>query len=179
MATETKEKEVPEVGQKATGTADDFFKTESNEDINSWVKHMKAPREKIDEPDVEFPDDEPAPGSAGGESDDQVLSYFDYTEGQYKTAEFFLIQLDKLMAFSFSLISGMETDRYRLRKVKPQGNDYEAEITAALIKKYQMELPLEWMLATALVMAYAPGLKQAFSDRAKAQEARAAAQESK
>ncbi len=176
MATQTinkvEEEEKNAAAKKDSGSADDFFQSDNNSGIDSWVSHMKSPREKIEEPELDLPEEEEANAGAGrGESDEEILNYFDYTEGHYKTAEFLLIQLDKFFAFSFSLISGMETERYRLRKEKPKGDDYEAEIAAALLKKYQMELPLEWMLVSALAISYGPGLRQAFVDRKAMKEA--------
>ncbi|KAA3636949.1 MAG: hypothetical protein DWQ02_07460, partial [Bacteroidetes bacterium] len=85
------------------------------------------------------------------------------------TAEFLLIQIDKVLAFSFGLVSGMDSDRYRRRKEKIQGNDYEAEIGAALVKKYQMRLSLEWMFISALVIGYAPMMNKALKDRKEVQ----------
>src|SRR5690606_13327486 len=105
-----------------------------------------------DDPDAVSPEDQ------------EVLNYFDYTEDHYRTAEFFLIWLDKGFAFGASMISGMEMNRYRRRIEKPK-DDYEAQVTAALVKKYQMALPLEWMLVTALLMAYVPEYVKAFQDR--------------
>ena len=110
--------------------------------------------------------------------DAEMASYLDYTDEHLLTAQFMLVQLDKALAFSFSLLSGMNMDRYRRRKEKPGGEDYEAQIAAALVKKYQMRLSLEWMLASALIMGYAPMANKAIADRRarQAQKAREAQQ---
>ncbi len=172
-AEKAEEVEVKDKKETAGNPADDFFTPKNDANIGDWIKHMKSPREEIEELEVDYPEDEEPVADQLSAEEQEALKHLDYNEGQYKTAEFFLIQLDKILAFSFSLISGMESDRYRIRKKKPEGDDYEAEITAALIKKYQMELPLEGMLATALIMAYAPGFRKALTDRAQVKQAKA------
>ncbi|MCB0653222.1 MAG: hypothetical protein KDC85_18255 [Saprospiraceae bacterium] len=162
-----------EVIEEQTATnADDFFTAkQATGDVDSFIKEMKAPREKIDPPpafesddqdemDPDNPDDD-----LPGESDEQMADHLDYTEEHKFTAEFLLIQIDKVFAFSFGMISGMDSDRYRRRKEKIQGNDYEVELGAALVKKYQMRLSLEWMFISAMVIGYAPMMNKAMKDR--------------
>ena len=154
--------------QQAT-SADDFFTAkQASGDVDAFIKEMKAPREKIDPPPA-FESDEPDPDDPDddlpGESDEQMANHLDYTDEHKFTAEFLLIQIDKVLAFSFGMVSGMDSDRYRRRKEKIQGNDYEAEIGAALVKKYQMRLSLEWMFISALVIGYAPMMNKALKDR--------------
>lgn len=178
MATPTA-KAKPETAPKSAKQkpVDDFFDTaEPGANIDQYVKHMKETKEVIDTPPILAPpEDLPADPETPEEiSDDdrEMLNYFDYTDHHYKTAEFILIWLDKGFAFGASMVSGMDMDRYRKRLKKPQGDDYEAEITAALVKKYQATLPLEWMLVSALLMAYVPEYAKAFKDRREQQAAK-------
>lgn len=160
-----------ETQQTAGAGADDFFRN-TDAEMSDFVKHMSRPVEEIDSPPIDL--DAPTEGAEaavnGGlsEGDREMLSHFDYNEGHLKSAEFTLIQVDKAFAFGFSLISGQDMQKYRLRAVKPKGDDYEAEILAALFKKYQLEMSLEWMFVAALTFAYGPMLKVAFDDKAEA-----------
>ena len=168
------------VEEKTIDPIDNFFTAkDSGKQIKDFLKHMKTPVEQIEAPPIMMDQEEEIdnPEITNEEIDPEdrdAISYLDYSEEHKLTAEFILVQLDKVLAFSFSMISGAEMDRYRRRKEKPNGTDYEAEIGAALVKKYQMRLSLEWMMASALVMGYAPMMNKAFADRrkAKAEEAR-------
>ncbi len=66
----------------------------------------------------------------------------------------------------------MDADRYRRRKTKPAGEDYEADPLAALLKEYQMRMSLEYMFVSALAIAYFPAVSMAVKDRKIAQEER-------
>lgn len=168
-AAEVEEIPTPEVIEdKPKATANDFFTAkDASGDINSFIKDMKIKREEVEPPPAFDEPEEPEDPEAGlpGESDEQMAEHLDFTEEHRFTAEFILIQMDKMLAFSFGLISGMDSDRYRRRKEKIQGNDYEAELGAALIKKYQLRLGLEWMFISAIVIGYAPMMNKAMKDR--------------
>ncbi len=157
-----------------TESVDAFFSAEKSEkDLGGFLKHMKTPVEKIDAPPImqDLEEDEQAtevplnPDDIPSPEDEELASYLDYSEEHRLTAEFMLIQLDKGLAFSLSMISGMDMDRYRRRKARNKADDYEVEIAAALVKKYQMRLSLEWMLATAILMGYTPMVNKAMKDR--------------
>lgn len=162
----------------STEKVDDFFSAkDSGNDLKDFLKHMKQPVEEIEAPPIFQKEAEPEAPPTSEEipdpADEEMAQMLDYTEEHRLTAEFILIQLDKGVALTLSLLSGMDMDRYRRRKVRNQADDYELEIAAALVKKYQMRLSLEWMLATALVMGYAPMINKAVSDRQAAAMARA------
>ncbi len=162
----------------STENVDDFFSAkDSSNDLKDFLKHMKQPVEEIEAPPIFQKEEEPeAPPTAEeipDPADEEMATMLDYSEEHRLTAEFILIQMDKGVAFTLSLLSGMDMDRYRRRKVRNQADDYELEIAAALVKKYQMRLSLEWMLATALVMGYAPMINKAVSDRQAAAMAKA------
>lgn len=161
----------PEVIEAQPTHADDFFTAkQATGDVDAFIKEMKAPREHI-EPPPAFDTDEPEDTDADpekdlpGESDAEMADHLDYSDEHKFTAEFLLIQIDKVLAFSFGMVSGMDSERYRRRKEKIQGNDYEVELGAAMVKKYQMRLSLEWMFISALVIGYAPMMNKAMKDR--------------
>ncbi len=177
---EIKEPAAP--AEKAPG-ADNFFSTAEKDresELNNFIKHMKTPREHVEAPGFDYPDEEePADGDGPtqpgqeGESDKEMLDHFNFTPEHKYTAEFLLIQLDKLIAFGCGMFSGQPSDKYRRRKTRIQGEDYEAEILAALLKKYQMQLSLEWMFVSAIAIAYAPVVETAVKDRRIVQEQKA------
>lgn len=172
---ETDTKKTVEVVEekKVSGSADDFFSAgEAKIGINDFIKDMKEKREEI-EPPPSFDDDEIKPDADGfiedetlkGESDSEILEHFNFTKDHKINAEFLLVQLDKVFAFSASLISHQEGDRYRRRKEKMSGKDYESDLLAAILKKYQMRLSLEWMFVSALAISYAPMYNKAIQDK--------------
>ncbi len=167
-----------------TESVDDFFSAkDSNKDLKHFLTHMKQPVEEIEAPPI-FQKEEEVPEAdqpvdTPDPADEEMAQLLDYTEEHRLTAEFMLIQLDKGLAFALSMISGADMDRYRRRQVRNKADDYELEIAAALVKKYQMRLSLEWMLATALIMGYTPMINKAIGDRQKANRAKAREQENR
>lgn len=167
-----------------TEKVDDFFSAkDSNQDLKHFLTHMKQPVEEIEAPPI-FQKEEEAPTveepvDTPDPADEEMAQLLDYTEEHRLTAEFMLIQLDKGLAFALSMISGADMDRYRRRQVRNKADDYELEIAAALVKKYQMRLSLEWMLATALIMGYAPMINKAIGDRQQANMAKTREQENR
>lgn len=151
---------------------DDFFKsaaTDREDQLGSFISHMKTPREQMDLPgdngDDSLKENEGKDDDDWSADDEEMMDHFDYTPEHKYLAEFFLVQIDKAVAFSLSLVSGSEAERYRRRLKKPSGEDYEAELLAAILKKYQMRMSLEWMFASALVIAYSPMVDAALKDR--------------
>ena len=59
------------------------------------------------------------------------------------------------------MVTGMEMDRYK-RPKKP--DDYEIEVTAAMMKKYEVQMSLEWMFAVMMIGAYSPAFQKAYAD---------------
>lgn len=133
-------------------------------DAEDFINQMKQPREEIEAPSIELPNDDQEDEPVEPE-DSEMLDALDYTEEHRFTAEFLLIQMDKIIGFGLGVFSGEDSDKYRRRINRIQGEDYEAQLLAALIKKYQMRLSLEWMFASAMIIAYAPAFDQALKDR--------------
>jgi hypothetical protein len=169
----------PELLKEKKPGADDFFKsssTDREDQLGGFIAHMKTPREQMDLPGDDGNDplkENDEDGDDWSAEDEDMMNHFDYTPEHKYLAEFFLVQIDKAVAFSLSIISGAETDRYRRRLKKPSGEDYEAEILAALLKKYQMRMSLEWMFVSAMVIAYSPMVDMALKDRRTIMQARA------
>lgn len=141
-----------------------FFDTPEM-DTTDFISQMKQPREEIEVPDIDLPGDDLDEDAEPEPEDREMMDALDYTEEHRFTAEFLLIQMDKLIGFSLSVLSGEDAERYRRRINRIQGEDYEAQLLAALIKKYQMRLSLEWMFASAMIIAYAPAFDRAMKDR--------------
>ncbi len=161
--------------------ADDFFATTQTgreAAVKDFIAHMQTPREHVEAPGFAFDGDEeedsPENSKAAEDSpeamtpeDREMLNHFDYTPEHKYMAEFLLIQVDKVIAFGLRMFTGLGADRYRRRKTRIKGEDYESEVLAAMMKKYQLRLTLEWMFFSALVIAYAPVVEMAVSDRRK------------
>jgi hypothetical protein len=145
---------------------DDFFAAEDNPtSLKDFMSHMSDPVEDM-APPPGFEEAE-EPGEELTEEDREMAAYLDYEEEHEMTAFLILSNIDRMMAFIFSLISGDEMDKYRRRgnQLKGSEKDMELQVAAALVKKYQMRMSLEWMFATAFVMGYGPIAAKAFSDR--------------
>lgn len=86
---------------KTDSTADSFFSaSQADAGMKDFLANMKQPREKVEAPPMLFEKEEEEisdipedPGA--GETDDEMLNHFDYSEEHRYTAEFMLIQLDK------------------------------------------------------------------------------------
>lgn len=150
----------------ATSNPDDFFADiNTDEDLKSFVDHMGQPREEIPQlPGFDGEgigpiggggeDGEPGEGLSPDERD--IVQYFDFTDEHRMTAEIGLIWIDRLMALIASLITGKNAEAYRTREGKPDKDDYEIQLAAALVKKYQMRMSLEWAFMLAMGMRYGP-----------------------
>lgn len=134
-------------------------------DTSDFISQMRHPREEIEAPDLDLPGEEFEEADIEDPEDREMMDALDYTEEHRFTAEFLLIQIDKIIGFGLSVFSGGEAESYRRRVNRIQGEDYEAQLLAAMIKKYQMRLSLEWMFASAMIIAYAPAFDKAMKDR--------------
>ena len=166
-ANDTVVEEQPKVEQS---TVDDFFSSETpSTSLKDFLGHMKEPVEHI-EPPPGFEEEEEEPLS---EEDSETAMYLDYDEEHEMTAFLILSNMDRVLAFFFSLISGEDMDKYRRRgnQLKGQEKDLELQVAAALVKKYQLRMSLEWMFASAIIMGYGPVAATAFADRKKRKKA--------
>lgn len=150
---------------KAPAGPDDFFADiNTDEDLKSFLAHMEQPREEIPQlPDFDeggaigpIEGEEGGPGEELSREEKDMVQYFDFTDEHRLTAEIGLIWIDRLMAMIASFITGRSADAYRTRKGKPPKDDYEIQLAAALVKKYQMRLSLEWAFLMAMGMRYGP-----------------------
>ena len=148
--------------EATTNSPEDFFSDiNTDEDMKSFIAHMEKPREEI--PEIPSFDGDDGLGPIGGEPGESLtpderdmVQYFDFTEEHRMTAEIGLIWIDRLIALVASLITGRSADEYHTRKGKPDKDDYEIQLAAALVKKYQMRMSLEWAFMIAMGMRYGP-----------------------
>lgn len=152
------------VENKPTAGPDDFFSDiNTDDDLKGFIAHMEKPREEIPQLSGFDGDDGLGPIGGGGDPDGglspderDMVQYFDFTEEHRMTAEIGLIWIDRLMALIASMITGRSAEEYRTRKGKPDKDDYEIQLAAALVKKYQMRMSLEWAFMLAMGMRYGP-----------------------
>jgi len=153
-----------------------FADINTDEDLKGFIEHMEKPREEI--PNLPGFDADDGMGPIGGGADGgsltaderDMVQYFDFTEEHRMTAEIGLIWIDRLMAVIASFITGRSAEEYRTRKGKPDKDDYEIQLAAALVKKYQMRLSLEWAFLAAMGMRYGPVMASIPGDVKKAKE---------
>lgn len=144
-------------------SAEDFFATDINKDMEDFLEHMKRPKEEIDLP-TDIDNDLPPLGESNEEtalSDElsqeeerQLSEHLKYTDEQAWSAEFILTQMDKIFAFGFSLLTREQPSRYRARTAKAKSDDHEVVLLAAIINKYQLKFSLEFAFMTAILMKY-------------------------
>jgi len=141
-------------------------------DFDDFMSSITAPREHIEAPTPPpMPDADPGSDAPITDNDEETLNYFDYNPEHKQTALTAIYALDMGFGFVGQLISGMPSDRYKqFADGKKPSADF-VDVTAALIKKYQVRLSLEAMFFTALAMIYGPALTMAISDRRKVAEA--------
>lgn len=162
--------------QKANGLNDLFAPSDIGAGMDDFVKQMKVPREKVDAPEISFGDDDDLDTlDLNGDDakvldnvEDGTLSHFDYDEDHAKTAEFGWIMLDELISFFASLYSGEDADKYKRFSEKKKPTDYQISVGAAMVKKYQAKMSLEYMMITLIFMAFAPTMNTARKDRKEA-----------
>lgn len=146
---------------------------EANSDFDDFLSSITTPREHIEAP-TPPPTLDADPGAADApitDNDEETLNYFDYSPEHKQTALTAIYALDMVFGFTGQLISGMPADRYKqFADGKKPSSDF-VDVTAALIKKYQVRLSLEAMFFTALAMIYGPSLTLAMADRRKMAEA--------
>lgn len=157
------------IAANPAGDPDDFFAVSSKEresEMKNFIKELGRPKEKMEDVEMDFMEDpEEGPEAAGEGMSDQereMAGYFDTSDGHKEMARVGLLAIDKFLAFLASLFTGMDMDRYK-RSKKP--DEYEIEVTAAMIKKYQVHMSLEWMFIMAIIGAYSPTFQRAYADR--------------
>lgn len=147
-----------------------FAEASLNGGIDGFIKEMKVPREKIDAPEITFGDDDlldlPKDEDAIlDQVEDGTLSFFDYDEDHERTAEFGWVGLDFLVSTMAGIYAGEDAEKYARFNDKKKPTKYQVSVAAAVVKKYQTKLSLEWMLATIVFMAFTPAFAQATKDR--------------
>jgi hypothetical protein len=152
-------KETPGVSKNEN----DFFSDiPADDELKQFIGHMGQEKEKIDAPDFGL---EEELEEATADEQELMGQMSQATPEHQELAKFILIQMDRIMSFSFSLFSGMESERYATRLSKASDSDYETEILAGLLYKYQLKMSLEYMFMIAIVMIYTPQASKAIKDR--------------
>jgi hypothetical protein len=149
----------------------DFFADIQTEaDLNAFVSHMQQDKEIVEAPEIDLEEEaEEQPSSEERELLGQVNGA---TPEHQELSKFILIQIDKVFSFAFSLVSGMEPERYQTKLSKSTGNEYESEILAGLLYKYQLRMSLEYMFLIAILLVYTPMATKAVKDRKEVAQAK-------
>ncbi|PHN00753.1 hypothetical protein [Flavilitoribacter nigricans] len=160
----------PEVAPKAEpapiSDADNFFSVSSKDreaEMKKYMQELAAPKEKMDDVELEFMDDpdDPAGDPQMTREEQELAGYLDVSDGHKEMARVMLMGIDKFLAFIASMITGMDMDRYKRSK---NPDNYEVEVTAAMMKKYEVQMSLEWMFAVMMIGAYSPAFQKAYAD---------------
>ena len=146
--------------------ADSFFSVSSKDreaEMKRYMQELAAPKEKMDDVELDFMDDPDDPeGDPQMTPEEQELAgYLDVSDGHKEMARVMLMGIDKFLAFIASMITGMDMDRYKRSK---NPDNYEVEVTAAMMKKYEVQMSLEWMFAVMMIGAYSPAFQKAYAD---------------
>ena len=146
--------------------ADSFFSVSSKDreaEMKKYMQEFSAPKEKMDHSDLDFPEDpEDVDSDPQMTPEEQELAgYLDVSDGHKEMARVMLMGIDKFLAFIASMVTGMDMDRYKRSK---NPDNYEVEVTAAMMKKYEVQMSLEWMFAVMIIGAYSPAFQKAYAD---------------
>lgn len=144
-----------------------FFKLDDvsrKQAFDEFVGHMQRPREKMEESPFNFsPEPEPEEESIT-DDDEENIELFNYDQDHETTALFLIGLLDSGVGFVGTMATGMDPDRYQ-RFANRTPPDFYVQATAAMVKKYQAKLSLEWMFFSAIAMVYGPAVGQIRKDR--------------
>ena len=156
----------PQAEPAPISDADSFFSVSSKDreaEMKKYMQELAAPKEKMDHSDLDFPDDpEEVDSDPQMTPEEQELAgYLDVSDGHKEMARVMLMGIDKFLAFIASMITGMDMDRYKRSK---NPDNYEVEVTAAMMKKYEVHMSLEWMFAVMIIGAYSPAFQKAYAD---------------
>jgi hypothetical protein len=156
----------PQAEPAPISDADSFFSVSSKDreaEMKKYMQELAAPKEKMDHIEMDFPDD---PDEVGEDpemtpEEQELAGYLDVSDGHKEMARVMLMGIDKFLAFIASMITGMDMDRYKRSK---NPDNYEVEVTAAMMKKYEVHMSLEWMFAVMIIGAYSPAFQKAYAD---------------
>ena len=156
----------PQAEPAPISDADSFFSVSSKDreaEMKKYMQELAAPKEKMDDVELDFMDDPDDPeGDPQMTPEEQELAgYLDVSDGHKEMARVMLMGIDKFLAFIASMVTGMDMDRYKRSK---NPDNYEVEVTAAMMKKYEVQMSLEWMFAVMMIGAYSPAFQKAYAD---------------
>ncbi len=97
------------------------------------------------------------------DDDKNNLDYLDYSDEHKVTATFAIMTIDRAVAMGCGMLAREPGEAYRKFNNKSDiSNDY-LDVTAALVKKYQARMSLEFILIGTMIAIYAPNFSMAYS----------------
>jgi hypothetical protein len=156
-------------------SAEEFFaEIDTDNELDDFVDHMKKPVEEI--PEMEWDDelgpignvDDPENIDGGDISTDDTPDpneqYFNYEQGHRLTAELGINAIDRLTSNLAALFTDKPAKYYR-EKINKEDHANDVNVTAAMIKKYEVKIGLEWWFLMAIIGRYSnmvsEGMKEA------------------
>ncbi|WP_367390145.1 hypothetical protein [Lewinella sp. LCG006] len=143
--------------------------------VGSLIDRMRVKREEVEPPkfldesdfvggeEGEDPEGEPATDEPLTDDDKNNLEYLDYSDEHKVTATFMIMTFDRGMGMLCGMLAREPGEAYRKFNNKSDiSNDY-LDVTAALVKKYQARMSLEFILIGIMVAIYAPNFSLAYS----------------
>lgn len=144
-----------------------------NKTVN-LIERMRVKREEVTPPtfleDVQFlngadssTDEEEAEGEQLTDDDEANMDYLNYEDEHKTTATFLIMTFDRLMAFVSGLLAREREEAFRKFETKASISSDYLDVSAALVKKYQARMSLEFILVITVVTIYGPTLSIAYS----------------
>ncbi|WP_020539278.1 hypothetical protein [Lewinella cohaerens] len=143
--------------------------------VGSLIDRMRVKREEVEPPkfldesdfvggdEGEDPEGEPATDEPLTDDDKNNLEYLDYSDEHKVTATFMIMTFDRVMGMGCGMLAREPGEAYRKFNNKSDiSNDY-LDVTAALVKKYQARMSLEFILIGTMIAIYAPNFSMAYS----------------
>ena len=161
-----------------------FAEIDTEKELGEFVEHMKKPVEEI--PEMEWDDemgpigadDTPEPEDAEPEEIDPNEQYFNYEQGHRLTAELGINAIDRLTSNLAALFTDKPPQYYR-DKINKEEHDNDVNVTAAMIKKYEVHISLEWWFLIAIIGRYSNMVNEGIKEARKPKPVDAEAEEVK
>ena len=157
--------------------ATEFFEDiDTDNELNDFIGHMKTPVEEI--PEMEWDDDGMGPigedpeqaeeATTEAEEPDPNMEYFNYSKGHALTAELGLNAIDRFTSNLAAFFTDKSPKYYR-DKINKEDHENDVNITAAMIKKYEVKIGIEWWFLMAIVGRYTSMVKEGVKEARKPQ----------
>lgn len=144
--------------------------------VESLITRMQVSREQVEPPkfldDLNFTDEVPGSETESGapeepltDDDEANMDYLNYSEEHKTSAVFLIMTFDRVMGFLAGWVANEPAEGYRKFSNKAAISADYLDVTAALVKKYQMRLNLEMILLFTVTAIYAPTFTMAYQRR--------------